>query len=108
MSFRDDLIRDYLEQKYAAPQQPPSYVLTLHMNPDAYDLSLHLDVQHVLKHHLNIDAAGTEKAIKKAANSGYAVIKPVTKDVGESLMQRAGECAILTTSLNFKVALELL
>ena len=78
------------------------------MNPDAYDLDLHLNVQHVLMHHMNFGAADTEKAIKGAANSGSAVIKPVTKDVGESLLQRVETCMILLLSTDFKVALELL
>jgi hypothetical protein len=108
MSFRDDLVKDHLEQKHRASQQPPSYVLMLHMNPDAYNLDLHLCVQHVLLDHLNIGAADTEKAIKGAANSGASVIKPVTKDVGESMMQRVETCMVLLLSTNFKVALELL
>jgi hypothetical protein len=36
------------------------------------------------------------------------VIKPVTKDVGESLMQRASECLVMVLSSDFKVALELM
>lgn len=108
MSFRDDLVKDFLEQKHKTSQQPPSYVLVLHMNPDAYSLTLHVSVQHVLEHHLNINAPDTEKAIKGAANSGLAVIKHVTKDVGESLLHRANECLVMILSSDFKVALELL
>lgn len=107
MAFRDDLIKDHIEQlKEKEGVPPPQYVLVLHMNPAAYCLSLHVSVQHVLEQHMSINAADTEKAIKGAANCGKAVIRPITKDVGESLMQRASECLVMTLSSDFKVALE--
>jgi ATP-dependent Clp protease adapter protein ClpS len=106
MSFRDDLIKDYLEQQQKNAAQPPQYALILHMNPDAYDLDLHLDVQHVLEDHMGIDTTEVAKAIKGAANSGHAVIKAVTKDIGESLMLRIRTCTVMFLSRDFKVALE--
>lgn len=109
MSFRDDLIKDHLEQmRHKEGNPPPQYVLVLHMNPEAYDLSLHVSVQHVLEEHLSISTADAEKAIKGAANSGKAVIRPITKDVGESLMRRASECLVMVMNSDFKVALELM
>lgn len=89
-------------------RKPPQYVLVLHLNPTAYNLALHVEVQHVLEVHLGLGAADVEKAIKGAANSGMSVIKPVTKDIGESLMQQVNRCLVVQSSRNFKVALELL
>lgn len=97
-----DLIRD--EQRESI--KPPSYVLVLHLNPNAYNIHLHLVVQHVLVDHVGLTDAETEKAIKGAANSGFAVIKPVSKDIGESLVQKARSCLVSMLSADFKVAVE--
>jgi len=86
--------------------KPPQYVLVLHLNPDAYDLPLHMCVEHLLLDHLGISAEVADKAIRSAANSGHAVIKPVTKDIGESLLQQANTCRVMQLSRDFKVALE--
>lgn len=84
---------------------PPQFALVLHLNPKSGSLTLFQAV-HVLNDHLGISQETSEDIVVKASRSGRAVIKPVSKDVGETLLASVNTCAMLKHSNQFKISLE--
>lgn len=87
--------------------EPPKYVLMLHISASAKQMTIYV-VAHVLHDHLHLPEAEAIQILRKALrDGGKAVIKPVTKDIGESFLADINSCPVHSEmSTEFKITLE--
>jgi ATP-dependent Clp protease adapter protein ClpS len=74
------------------PEMPPQYVIVLHANTQCRNLLTTMKLAHILMAHLSFLASEAKPIVLKALQDGHAVVKPCTKDVGETLMSLIHEC----------------
>lgn len=88
------------------PEMPPQYVIMLHANPASRDILTTMAIAHILMHHLNMSLTEAKPIVTLALRVGRAVVKPCTKDVGETLMGLINECDAASCD-NYQFKLEL-
>lgn len=84
---------------------PAQYALVLHMNTAGTFLTA-ASALHVIRDHLGLNNTESIKVVAEALRIGKAVVKPVTKDVGETLLADLNNCSIVALSNDFKISLE--
>lgn len=98
------MILDSLKQKQKQLLEPAKWVLMLHMNTHSGIFALSA-AQHVLQDHLGIPRNEAINIVDRAVVQGKHVIKPVTKDVGETMLSEATQCSYSNSS-DFRISLE--
>lgn len=93
-------------QREEQRQAPPQFAIVAHATPAATrSLVASLSFLHVLVGHLSVPKAEAHQVLMTAASKGRAVVKPVTKDVGETLLADLNECP-MSQSDDFQFTLE--
>jgi|SRR6478609_1876463 len=98
------MILDSLKQKQEQLLEPAKWVLMLHMNNHSGIFAMSA-AMHVLRDHLGIPRNEAVNIVSRAVVQGKHVVKPVTKDVGETLLSEAAQCSYSSSS-DFRVSLE--
>lgn len=93
------------QDKKQDQHEPKKWGLVLHMRP-GQDIMLTLMVAHVLCDHVRVSQQECTQVVQRASLIGRALIKTVTRDVGETIMEDVRDCDIAAESTDFKIALE--
>jgi ATP-dependent Clp protease adapter protein ClpS len=101
-----DKVRQRQNQEHDAPKLPQQYVIILHVNPDTKNMMIVLAITHVLVDHLGFPRSDVLPIVMAALRSGRRVVKSVTKDVGETMMDQIHECGVAANSSDYKFSLE--
>lgn len=94
------------ERKEQQREAPPQYVIVLHATPAVLHRTIaRVFAEHALTEHLSVRHAEAQILLSEAGNKGRAVVKTVTRDVGDTLISELLECPS-TTNDDFRFTLE--
>jgi ATP-dependent Clp protease adapter protein ClpS len=95
--------RHHTTREERKTEPPKKYALVLHAKPgDGIALNLAL---HVLTDHANVDDETAEEAVETAYKAGKAIVKPITKDIGDSIVAQCQRCRLAVLG-EFKISCE--